>query len=57
MVIFDIKIFLRLTAMGRGDEYMKNKAERGGAVGVSTCSQRRWLTAQRVRYFLFLYVL
>jgi len=57
MVIFDIKIFLRLTAMGRGDEYMKNKAERGGAVEVSTCSQRRWLTAQRVRYFLFLYVL
>jgi hypothetical protein len=30
-----------------GDEYMKNKAERG-AVGLSTCSQRRWLTAQRV---------
>jgi len=27
-----------------GDEYMKNKAERG-AGGVSTCSQRRWLTA------------
>jgi len=26
---------------------MKNNAERG-AVGVSTCSQRRWLTAQRV---------
>ena len=38
---------------GLGDEYMKNKAERGGAVGVSTCSQRRWLTAQSVISIIF----
>jgi len=37
---------------GRGDEYMKNKAERG-AVGVSTCSQRKWLTAQRITVIQF----
>jgi len=31
---------------------MKNKAEKGVG-GMSTCSQRRWLTAQRVTYNLY----